>query len=76
MAKFDPTKPYNKPAPQADVRRWVASKVRTIQCPVKARSRIKQATKAVDLCMRTPGCDPQHHLALAHNLRHNFGLGA
>jgi hypothetical protein len=74
--KFNPEQACNRPAAQAEVRFWVSKTCRKIETVDQARRRIKVASKAVELCRSTPGCDAQHHVLLAHCLRTNYGLGA
>ena len=65
----------NRAAPIADIRRWVAKTCRRIDDADTARRRLKRASKDIERCRLTPGCDAQHHVQLAQALRAEYGLG-
>jgi len=74
MASFNPDQACNRSASNETVRRWVAARLRNVHDVDAARRRLRAASKAVDKCIATPGCDPAHHVQLAAALRSLYVL--
>lgn len=66
--------PCNVAAPLEDVKRWVGKVCRRIETPEAAKRRLRRASKDVERCRLTQGCDAQHHVQLAFALRQQWAV--